>query len=46
MDGERPYLETFIRLDLAQIGIVEQSVLFQFVFHVGERELRAKDRHV
>ena len=46
MDGERPDLETLARADLAQIGIVEQSVLFQLVFDVGQRELRAPDRHV
>ena len=46
MDGERPDLETFIGTDLAQVGVVEQSMLFQFVFDVGKRELRAPHRHV
>ena len=46
MDGERPDLEALAGADLAQVGVVEQAVLFQLVFHVGQRELGALDRHV
>jgi len=37
--GEWTHLETLAGADLIQIRIVEQSVLFQFVFHIGKREL-------
>ena len=46
MDGERSDLETLARPDLAQVGVLEQSMLFQFVFHVGEREFSAPDWHI
>ena len=45
-DGEGPDLETLARADLAQIGVVQQSVLVKLVFDVGQGELRAPDRHV
>ena len=41
-----PILKRSAGADLAQVGVVEQSVLFQLVFHVGQRELGAPDRHV
>ena len=41
-----PDLEAFSGADLAQVGVVEQAVLFEFVFHIGERELGAPDRHI
>ena len=46
VDGEGPDLETLARTDLAQVGVVEQAVFFEFVFHVGQGELRAPDRHI
>ena len=46
IDGEGPDLETLARADLAQIGVVQQSVLFELVFDVGQGELRAPDRNV
>ena len=45
-DRKGPDLETFARTDLTQIGIIEQAVLFQFVFHVGQGEFCAPNRHV
>ncbi len=39
VDGERPDFERFACLNFVQFGVVEQTVLFQFAFNVGEREL-------
>ena len=46
MDGERANLEAFAGTHFVQVGIVEQAVLVELVFHVGQRELGAPDRHV
>ncbi len=46
IDGERPDLEALARLDLVEHGVVEQGVLFQLAFDIGQRELGAVDRHV
>ena len=46
MDGERAELKAFSRQHLVQLGVFQQAVLFQFVFHVGKGELRAINRHV
>ncbi len=46
MDGERSELEALVGAHLAQLGVVEQAVLVEFVFDVGERELGAPDRDV
>src|SRR5258706_7029641 len=46
MNGERARLEALTGLHLAQIGVFEQSVLIEFVFHIGERKLRAPDRNL
>jgi hypothetical protein len=46
VDREWPDLETLARTDLAQVGVVEQAVLFELVFHVGQGELRAPDRYI
>ena len=46
MDGERPDLEAFAGPNLAQIGVVEQTVLVQLVFDIGQREFGAPDRHI
>jgi hypothetical protein len=39
-------LEALVGAHLAQIGVVEQSVLVELVFYVGERELGAPYRNV
>ena len=41
-----PDLETLAGANLAQIGVVKQSVLFQLVFDIGQGEFRAPDGHV
>jgi len=46
MDCERAQLDALIGAHFAQIGVVEQAVLVELVFDVGERELRAVDRDV
>ena len=46
MNRKWPNLEPLIGVNLAQIGGTEQAVLLKFVFHVGQRELRAPHRHV
>ncbi len=43
MDGERSGLEALVGAHFAQVGVVEQAVLVEFVFDVGERELGAPD---
>ena len=43
MDGEDAGLEALVGAHFAQVGVVEQAVLVQFVFDVGERELGAPD---
>ncbi len=46
MDSERPDLDAFAGANLDQLGIVQQTVLFQLVLHVSKRELGAVDRNV
>src|SRR5258708_22380551 len=46
MNGEYACLEALISAHLPQVGIVEQSVLVEFVFHISQRELGAPHRHV
>ena len=46
VNGERSRLEALSWVDFTQIGIFEQSVLFEFVFQQGERELRSPHRHI
>ncbi len=46
MNGECTDLKALASTNLAQVGIFEQPVLVKFVFHVGQRELGAPDRHV
>ena len=46
MDGERSQLEALVGAHLAQVGVVEQAVLFELVFHIGQREFGAKDGNV
>ena len=46
LDGERPDARTSPRSDLDQLGFVEQLVLFELAFDVGQRELGAVDGHV
>ena len=41
-----PSLEALVGAHLAQVGVVEQSVLVELVFDVGERELGAPDGDV
>ena len=43
MNGERSGLEALVGTHLAQVGVVEQAVLVEFVFDVGQRELGAPD---
>src|SRR5689334_5012601 len=45
INGERSDRETHAGTNLAQVSIIEQVVLFQLVFHQGQCELSAKDRH-
>ena len=46
-DGERPDLEAFVWACISvQHRVIEQAVLFQLAFDIGERELGAVDRHV
>ena len=44
VDGEDSSLEALVGAHLAEVGVVEQAVLVEFVFDVGERELGAPDR--
>ena len=46
MDGERSGLEALVGAHFAKVGVVEQAVLVEFVFDVGERELGAPDGDV
>ena len=46
MDGERPDLEALAGADLTQVGVVEQAMLVEFVFDVGQGELGALDGNV
>ncbi len=46
MNGEHAGFEALAGTNLAQVGVVEQSVLVEFVLHIGQRELRAPHRHV
>ena len=46
MDRERAELEALVRPDFVQFGVVKQSMLFQFVFDIGEGELRAPNRNI
>ena len=46
MDREGSGLEALVRAHFAQLGVVEQAVLVEFVFDVGECELRAPYRDV
>ena len=43
MNGEGSGLEALVGAHFAQVGVVEQAVLVEFVFDVGERELGAPD---
>src|SRR5438270_5267487 len=46
MNREYASLEALSGLHLAQVGIVQQSVFVEFVFHVSEREFGSPDWHV
>src|SRR5580692_5818644 len=46
MNRERACFEPFSRTDLMQIGALEQSVLFQFVFQQGKSEFGAPYRYI
>ncbi len=46
LDGERPDGELHLRLDLDQLDLVEQLMLFQLAFHVGQRELGGVHRNL
>ena len=44
LNGERPKGELFPRCNLDQLGVIEQLVLFELAFDVGQRELGGVDR--
>src|SRR5260370_16178778 len=46
IDGKRSDGETFAAFNNVQFGVFKQRVLFQPVFHVGQCELGAINRHV
>ena len=46
MDGKRSGLKALVGAHLAKVGVFEQAVLVEFVFDVGERELRAPYRNL
>ncbi len=46
LDGEWPDGELFFGRDLDQLDLVQQLVLFQLVFHVGQRELGGIHRNL
>ena len=46
MNGEDSGLEALVGAHLAQVGVVQQSVLVEFVFDVSQREFGAPDGHV
>src|ERR1700680_1558199 len=46
VNRKRTDLESLSGGDFIQLGIVEQTVLVQLVFHVSKRELRAPDRNI
>ena len=46
MNREHAGLEALAGAHLAQVGVFEQAVLVEFVFHIGQREFCAPHRHV
>src|SRR5215469_12437550 len=46
MNGEGSDLDSLVGAELAKIGIIEQTVFVEFVFHIGQREFCTPDRHV
>src|SRR5215467_10069638 len=46
MDGEGSDLDSLMGANLPKVSIVEQSVLVEFVFDVGERELSTPHRNI
>ena len=46
IDGERPNLEALAGLDLVELGVVKQAVLFQLALDVSQRELGGVDGNV
>src|SRR5208283_1012687 len=46
LNGEWPDGELPLRLDLDQLDIVKQLVLFQLVFNIGQREFGGIHRHL
>ena len=46
IDGERPDLEALAGLDLVELGVVQQPVLFQLALDVGQREFGGVDGDV
>ncbi len=46
MNGEWPDLEAIAGPNLAQLGIVQEPMLIQLVFYIGQGELRSPDRNV
>src|SRR5271168_3870570 len=46
MNGEGANLEALSRFDFAEVSVIENLVFVEFVFDVGERELRGPDGNV
>src|SRR5439155_12723429 len=46
VDREWPYFEALTRTNLVEIGIIEQSVLVEFVFNVCKRKLGSPDWNI
>ena len=46
LDGERADGEPCLGFNFDQLGLIEQLVLFELVFHVGQRELGAVNRNL
>src|SRR6266567_2947619 len=46
MDSKRTDLESLTRPNLVQMGVVQQSMLVEFVFYISQSEFSAPDWHV
>src|SRR5437899_2398153 len=46
MNRKRACFEALVRANLAQVGVIEQAVLVEFVFDIGQREFGGIHRNV
>ncbi len=46
LDSEGAEVKLALRLDLDQLGVVQQLVLFELAFDIGQRELRGVDGYI